>query len=324
MAVPPKPRSLTAPFPYFGGKGAVASVIWRHLGDVDRYIEPFCGSAAVLLARPLDDRWLGRYKETINDRAGFVSNFWRAVKHDPETLAQHMDWPINEVDLHSRQQWIIARGKTLVEKLEADPDYYDAQVAGWWAWGASSWIGSNWATDGRHAKPNMTPRGANRLSLDAWDNNGYAPINVSLQEYLLALSSRLRQVRVLCGDWKRCVKSSEMSVGRNTGVFLDPPYTGQREPGLYYHDETMTHEIITFCQEWGTKARIVLAGFEGEYDLPGWHLESWTTSGRAFPTRRPADGVEINNNIQNRSRERLWVSPACLPARRRLIPRQPD
>lgn len=43
---------LTAPFPYFGGKRRAAPIIWRELGDPAGYVEPFAGSAAILLARP--------------------------------------------------------------------------------------------------------------------------------------------------------------------------------------------------------------------------------------------------------------------------------
>jgi site-specific DNA-adenine methylase len=278
--------------------------VWRHLGDVDHYVEPFCGSAAVLLARPIDDRYLGRYREMINDKAGFVSNFWRALKAEPAELADYMDWPINEVDLYARQQWLVQRAESLAGELEADPLAYDLQAAAWWAWGASCWIGSNWATDGRRAKPNMTPRGVNRLSLDTWDIDGYLPINRSLREYIQALSARLRQVRVLCGDWKRCVKPSEMKVSGSVGVFLDPPYAGNRQKELYYHDDPMTEAVTKFCQEWGDMVRIVLAGYDDEYDLPGWHSEGWTG-------RRAFSSSKETANHDNRHRERLWVSPAC-------------
>ena len=43
--------SLQAPFPYFGGKRRAASQVWQALGDPG-YVEPFAGSAAVLLGRP--------------------------------------------------------------------------------------------------------------------------------------------------------------------------------------------------------------------------------------------------------------------------------
>lgn len=43
---------LKAPFPYFGGKRSVAADVWKRLGRPTQYIEPFCGSAAMLLAAP--------------------------------------------------------------------------------------------------------------------------------------------------------------------------------------------------------------------------------------------------------------------------------
>ena len=45
-------KNLIAPFPYFGGKRSVAADVWARLGAPKQYIEPFCGSAAVLLAAP--------------------------------------------------------------------------------------------------------------------------------------------------------------------------------------------------------------------------------------------------------------------------------
>ena len=46
---------------------------------VDNYVEPFAGSAAMLLGAPEGNR-----VETINDFDGFVANFWRAIAHDPD------------------------------------------------------------------------------------------------------------------------------------------------------------------------------------------------------------------------------------------------
>ena len=45
---------LKAPFPYFGGKAKAAPLVWAAFGAVDNYIEPFCGSAAMLLQAPSD------------------------------------------------------------------------------------------------------------------------------------------------------------------------------------------------------------------------------------------------------------------------------
>ena len=77
--------ALKAPFPYFGGKSTVADVVWRHFGSPKTYVEPFCGSAAVLLARPGRGNF-GR--EIVNDYDGNIANFWRAVKYDPAGVAE--------------------------------------------------------------------------------------------------------------------------------------------------------------------------------------------------------------------------------------------
>src|SRR5690606_24677068 len=134
---------LTAPFPWFGGKSRVAHHVWQRFGDVDNYIEPFAGSLAVLLGRPASHR--GRI-ETVNDADGFVANFWRAVAFDPEETARWADWPVNENDLHARHAWLVEQRPSLTARLEGDPEFYDARIAGWWVWGVCAWIGSGFGS----------------------------------------------------------------------------------------------------------------------------------------------------------------------------------
>jgi site-specific DNA-adenine methylase len=133
--------TLAAPFPYFGGKANACEQVWQAFGPVDNYVEPFAGSAAMLLGAPD-----GKRIATINDADGFVANFWRAIAHDPEAVAHHADWPCNEVDLFARHSWLVRQTGTLTEKLHADPDWFDAKIAGWWCWGACNWIGSGWCS----------------------------------------------------------------------------------------------------------------------------------------------------------------------------------
>lgn len=100
--------SLTAPFPYFGGKHKVAPLIWQKLGNPDHYIEPFFGSGATLLAR----EQMGRF-ETINDHEGLLCNFWRALKAAPDGLAEAAAWPTSELDLIARHNHMVMRRKTI-------------------------------------------------------------------------------------------------------------------------------------------------------------------------------------------------------------------
>ena len=149
------------PWPWFGGKSDAAEAVWAALGDVDHYVEPFAGSLAVLLRRPhVANRTY--HSETVNDLDGLLCNAWRAIARDPDAVAYAASWPVCEADLHARHLALLAwRAAGNGERLMADPDFYDARMAGWWAWGQSCWIGAGWCSgrgpwtvgaDGRIAK----------------------------------------------------------------------------------------------------------------------------------------------------------------------------
>lgn len=135
---PVPPRSgLKAPFPWFGGKSRAAHLVWPRFGDVPNYVEPFAGSLAVLLRRPTVPG-----NEIVNDLDCYVSNAWRAMASAPDEVASYCDWPVNEADLHARHRWLHGRIE-FRQRMENDPDYFDARIAGYWIWGLSCWIGDN-------------------------------------------------------------------------------------------------------------------------------------------------------------------------------------
>jgi len=134
---------LKAPFPWFGGKSRIASLIWERLGDTPNYVEPFAGPLAVLLGRPAKH---AAKIETVNDLDGFIANFWRSIASDPEATAFHADWPVIEADLNARHAYLVGVRETLLRKLEGDPDFYDPRIAGWWVAGVCGWIGSGYCS----------------------------------------------------------------------------------------------------------------------------------------------------------------------------------
>ena len=130
---------LPAPFPYFGGKRRAAPAIWAALGDPSGYVEPFAGSAAVLLGRPA---FRGRRVETINDADGWLINTWRAIQTRPAEVAGHAWGPVTEIDYHARLAWLQERRTPdLVAWLEGDPEACDAKAAGWWLYVTACGIG---------------------------------------------------------------------------------------------------------------------------------------------------------------------------------------
>src|SRR5690349_23451888 len=115
--------TLQAPFPYFGGKRRAAAQVWAALGDPGGYVEPFAGSAAVLLGRP---KIKGRRVETINDADGWLVNTWRSIKLSPAEVAAHAAGPVCEIDYHARLAWLQERRHDgLVSWLEGDPEAHD-------------------------------------------------------------------------------------------------------------------------------------------------------------------------------------------------------
>ena len=74
-------RILTALAPWFGGKRTMAPDIVQQLGKHRAYFEPFCGSAAVLLAKERSSH------ETINDLHGPLVGLARTLA-DPDLATQ--------------------------------------------------------------------------------------------------------------------------------------------------------------------------------------------------------------------------------------------
>ena len=121
---------------YFGGKSRWGAEVWQRFGTLDRYIEPFAGSLAVLLANPNQPK-----SEIVCDTECMIVNFWRAVAADPEAVAHYADWPSFHDDLTARHRWLIKWKAETAPRFSTEPDFFDAKVAGWWVWGISNWIG---------------------------------------------------------------------------------------------------------------------------------------------------------------------------------------
>ena len=298
---------MKAPFIWFGGKSRVADIVWSALGDVTNYIEPFAGSLAVLLGRP---DWHRGSCETVNDIDSMICNFWRAVTAAPDGVVKHADWPVNETDLLARHAWLIDTGlPILAAKLPNDPLFFDTRIAGWWLWGINIWIGGGWCKTKSNQLPHLGNggRGINR-KLPHLGDGGRGD---AIQLYMMELSDRIRDVRVCCGDWKRVVTRGAMTHGYDTGdvgVFLDPPYSHDtgRDKTIYTHEMPNTDAIADWCKAYEHQIKIVLCGYEGEYDLPGWEIEAWS-AGRVYGNAKSINSA----NSENRKKERIWFSPLC-------------
>jgi len=339
---------MKAPFPWFGGKSRVAHLVWDRIGNVPNYVEPFFGSGAVLLERP----WPAE-TESVNDLDCMVANFWRALQHDPEGVAEAADNPVNEADQHARHLWLCS-AEDFRERMKTEPEFYDAKIAGWWVWGQCIWIGAGWcarqlphlgdagkglnrqlphlgdAGTGVHRKlPHLGDAGTGVHRTRPHLGNAGTGVQESdltsgtlargqILAYMRALAERIRKVRVCCGDWSRLCGPSVTIKHGITGVFLDPPYADEagRTDNLYASDSgSVAHAVAAWALEWGEHRdmRIALCGYEGEHAIPA----SWECV--EWKARGGYGSQGNGSGRENAGRERIWFSPHCLKPKQGLF-----
>ena len=292
-------NKLKAPFPYFGGKSRIADVVWSYLGDVKQYMEPFFGSGAVLLKRPTTTH--EKMYEIVCDKDGFVANVWRSIQFNPDETAKWCDWPVNHADLMARKKTLLKNESRLLENLCNDPEWHDPKMAGYWIWCSSCWIGSGLT------RPTQIPHLNRDMGVFSTNENG-------VYGWMRALSARLRNVKVVCGDWTRICGGNWQDRNKPVGMFFDPPYaTSGRDESIYHCDSmTVAKDVETWCLDRGKNPnyRIVVAGYDDEYPsliTAGWRVHEWKSSGGYGNFGDKASRGKIN-----RHRERLIVSPNCL------------
>jgi DNA adenine methylase len=74
-----KPIAIT--YKQYGGKASLAKWIVSHFPEHRVYMEPFCGSCAVLFAKPKS------FTEIVNDLDGRVISMFEQIRSEPEKLA---------------------------------------------------------------------------------------------------------------------------------------------------------------------------------------------------------------------------------------------
>jgi DNA adenine methylase len=279
---------MKAPFPYFGGKSRVADIVWERFGHVRNYIEPFCGSMAMLLGRPNV-----RGAETVNDIDGLLTNFWRALKADPEGLAALSECPPSEIDCTARHNWVYENKQRIIQ-MQQDPEYYDLKAAAFWVYVRSTAVGTRGIFD--------EVRGSRVPYLKTGGYGIHSERSSDINAYFKQLSNRIRSVRICCGDWKRVLTKPPLrGAGSPAAIFLDPPYDdGGWDSGAYEHSGGVFKDVRQWAIEHGKDPtlRIALCGFHPNIMPEDWIEFAWEKDG--------------GWGIENSSRERIWFSPHCL------------
>lgn len=88
---------MRSPVPYFGSKAKLADRLVQLMPAHSHYVEPFCGSLAVLFAKPPSDH------ETVNDADRKLMTFWRMLRERPDDVAR-----VCALTPHSRAEYDLA------------------------------------------------------------------------------------------------------------------------------------------------------------------------------------------------------------------------
>lgn len=240
------------PFVYFGGKQVLADRIAALLPEHLHYVEPFCGSLAVLLAkRP-------SRMETVNDIDREVMTFWRVLRERPEDLER-----VCALTPHSRAEYLDA--------LRAEPTDDELETA------RRVWVR---LTQGRAGQLRRTtgwryfigPRGSNRSM------PGYLE---AYRSRLAPCLDRLAEVSLECRPGLEVI--TEYGKDPETLLYVDPPYLGEtRNWGNQYRhemrDESSHRELAEALL--AARSAVVLSGYPSPlYDelFAGWDRVSMAT-----------------------------------------------
>jgi DNA adenine methylase len=253
---------------YYGSKARAAARIVSLLPDHDAYIEPFCGSLAVLLSKPPAGRF-----ETVNDLDQDLMTFWRILRerpHDlervcaltPHSRAEYAAcWPIvGEVDdlERARRVWVkLAQGRG--GQLRPTGWRYHEQP---------------------HGRSSSMPR---TLS-------GYVGRFAEVAERLSSVSLECRPALEIIERYGRNV---------DTLLYVDPPYLGStRSRTAYRHEmnkEAEHRELAGALRS--CDAAVVLSGYHSPlYDelYDGWHVVEFSAfTGQANGGRDGGQRTEV-------------------------------
>ena len=230
------PPMLKPPVPYYGSKATLAPQIVSTFPEQHvRYVEPFAGSLAVLLAKPASKH------EIVNDLDSRLMVFWRVLRDRPEELAR-----VCLLTPHSRQERRLGiHIPDTADELEIARLVWSALVQG----RSGTLINTGWRHD-------LRVESSHRMSR-------------TLRQYAARIERVAERIRDVSLECRPAIEIVEKYGGdEKTLLYLDPPYVGSTRRRNYRiemcgdaaHRELA--EALHSC-----RATVVLSGYHSDlYD----------------------------------------------------------
>jgi len=227
---------ISPPFGYFGSKNRLALRIAKLLPPHNAWVEAFCGSAAVTLAKT------SAQIEVINDIDEEIVNLFKQLRDKPSKLC-------NLVSLtpYSRRELEIAR-RSIGQKdapLERARKFLVSSMMA-----INSAFGSD---NGGFSYSQSYARGGCEARVNRW---------CKLPERLLQVVERLKRVRIEKRDAVDLL--TMFSDKPATLVYLDPPYLVERKNGYTHdaNDRSFHRRLLRVANR--AKCMILISGYEND------------------------------------------------------------
>jgi DNA adenine methylase len=267
-------RRVRTPLTYYGGKQKLAREIVAMMPPHYAYLEPFCGGAAVLFAKPLAER------ETINDLDHAVMRFWRALRDQPDRLAE-----VVAATPYARVEWQDDRDLDVEDDVEAARRLLVN-------------VGQSYARTRKSWSPPTQLHRKGRWQSATW---------ATMPDRILTAAGRLRGVCLECEDALALIPRWDLP---NTVIYVDPPYAadtrlwkpkGYRQ--VYTHDVTVElwRDLIVVLSDI-EHAAVILSGYPcEETETLDWREVKLV----ALLSSQARAGATLSSTP-----ETLWLSPA--------------
>lgn len=244
---------MKPPFPYYGAKVRLADRLVALLPPHRTFVEPFCGSAAVLFAKPPSR------VEVINDQDDNAITFLRVLRETPADLARML-----RLTPYARAEYLAADLNVPVSDLERARRFFVRSTQGFNAGGTGRWAG--WSNGIRNGSTS--------------DAHSVA----DLVDRLDACAERLRRVVIEHRDACEVVAAYDAA---DSVLYLDPPYLASTRRGLdrqrpkdYAHDASTPEDHRRFAEAArACSGTVLVAGYASllyEELYGGWHRTEWT------------------------------------------------
>jgi DNA adenine methylase len=274
------PRAVSAPFGYYGSKQRLSSRIVADLPPHNAWVEAFCGSAALTLAKepaPI---------EVINDINGEIVNFFRVLRDDSGEMCRLLSLtPYARQELHEAR--VKATGLSDVER--ARRFFVAAMMA----------INGCFGKDkGGFSFSNSYSRRGMEARVSRWN---------AMPDHLKVVADRLKPVRIENQDAINLFR--EFMDRPATLVYLDPPYLADRNHG-YDHDQK-SEEFHEHLLKTAIKAKcmVLISGYKNDL------YQDYLTKDRGWRKRTTKTTTRGHNGKDSEREEIVWFNEQYQTAR---------